>query len=124
MSNMFHLKLTNYPHRDKQKLDLEIPKNNQVNFGTKSLQMCVRKAWNSLPYHIKPAENLITFKRIIKSEMEFNVNVQFVITTFSTCRTLVTINRHAFSFYYLSTTFIMYSCRFRLVMYSAFTTYL
>ena len=38
MSEIFHLRLTNYPPCDKYEMNLKILKNNQVKFGTKSLR--------------------------------------------------------------------------------------
>ena len=66
MSDIFQLWLANRPPRDKYTLNLEIPKSDQVEFGTKSLQAFVPKVWNSLLRHIKSAENLLTFKGTIK----------------------------------------------------------
>ena len=67
MSDIFHLRLTDRPPRDKYKLNLEIPKNNQVKYGTRGLRVFGPKIRNSLPHHIKSAENLVTFKRIMKT---------------------------------------------------------
>ena len=39
--------------REKYKLNLEIPKSNQVRFGTKSLRYLGPKVWDSLTYRIK-----------------------------------------------------------------------
>ena len=36
-----------------------------------------------MPHHIKSAENLITFKEVIKSKMRHNMNAQFAKVTFS-----------------------------------------
>ena len=47
---IFKLRITNRPTLEKYKLNLEIPKSNQVRFGTKSLRYLNPKDWNSLPY--------------------------------------------------------------------------
>ena len=52
---------------EKYKINLEIPRVNQASFGTKSLRFYGLKIWNSLPYHIKSAKNLLCFKNVIKS---------------------------------------------------------
>ena len=38
IKDIFKLRMTNRPTREKYKLNLEIPKSNQVRFGTKSLR--------------------------------------------------------------------------------------
>ena len=53
--------------REKYKLNVKIPKSNQVRFGTKSLRCLGSKVWNSLPYHIKSSENLSIFKTLKKN---------------------------------------------------------
>ena len=67
MKDIFKLRMTSRPTREKYKLYLEIPKSNQLRFGTKSLRYLVPKVWNSLPYHIKSSENLTIFKTLIKN---------------------------------------------------------
>ena len=59
--------MTNRPTREKYKLNLQIPKSNQVIFCTKSLRYSGSKVWNSLPCHTKSSENLIIFKILIKN---------------------------------------------------------
>ena len=61
----FKLRGTNRNVRNKYKLNLNIPVVNRVNYGTKSLRSFGPKIWNSLPHHVKSAENLETFKKII-----------------------------------------------------------
>ena len=52
--------------RDRYKFNLNIPRRNQVTFGTKSFKFYGPKIWNALPVNIKTAENLNTFKDLIK----------------------------------------------------------
>ena len=66
MKNLFEVRKTNRAQREQYKLDLEIPKSNQVSFGTKSLRIQGTRAWNALPLHIKSKENLQAFKYVIK----------------------------------------------------------
>ena len=70
IKDIFKLRMTNRLTREKHKLNLEIPKSNQVRFGTKSLRYLDPKVWNSLPYHIKSSENLNIFKTLKKIGME------------------------------------------------------
>ena len=67
VKDSFKLRMTNRQTREEYKLNLEIPKSNQIRFGTKSLRYLSRKVWNSLPYHIKSSENLTIFKTLIKN---------------------------------------------------------
>ena len=67
IKDIFKLGMTNRPAREKYELNLEIPKSNQVRFGTKSLRYLDPKDWNSLPYHIKSSENLTSFKTLIRN---------------------------------------------------------
>ena len=66
IKDIFQMRMTNFPTREKYKLTLEIAKSNQVRFGTKSLRYLDPEVWNSLPYHIKSSENLTIFKTLIK----------------------------------------------------------
>ena len=66
MRDIFKLRFTNNPVREKQKMNMIIPQFNQVTYGKKSLRTFGSKLWNSLPYHIKSSENLESFKRTIK----------------------------------------------------------
>ena len=54
---IFRLRITNCPKREKYKVNLATPKSNQVRFGTKSLKYLGRKVW-TLPYNIKSSGNL------------------------------------------------------------------
>ena len=65
--DIFKLRMKNRLTREKYKLNLEIPKSNQVRFGTKCLRHLGPKVWNSLPYHIKSSESLTIFKNLIKN---------------------------------------------------------
>ena len=66
MKEIFSLRQTNRPVRQKYKLNLDILSYNQVTFGCKALTFFDPKSWNSLPYHIKSAESLPSFKIVIK----------------------------------------------------------
>ena len=65
MQELFKLRETNRNVRNKYKLNLNIPVVNQVNY--KSLRSFEPKIWISLPHHVKSAENLETFKKIINN---------------------------------------------------------
>ena len=67
MNNIFKLKINGREARDKYKLNLDIPKQNQKTFGYKSLEVLGPKRWNNLPYHVKSSENLDTFKNLLKN---------------------------------------------------------
>ena len=60
--------------RSQYRLNLYIPKVNQVSFGNKSVRSFAPKIWNSLPPHIKSCENLETFKRVIKNWDDITCN--------------------------------------------------
>ena len=66
MKNIFEMKTNNRIVREKYKLNLNIPRTNQVKFGTNSLKSYGPKIWNALPFSIKAAENLKAFKTLIK----------------------------------------------------------
>ena len=66
MKEIFSLRQMNRPVWEKYKLNLDVPSYNQVTFGRKALTFFGPKTWNSLPYHIKPEENIAPFKTIIK----------------------------------------------------------
>ena len=67
VKEIFRLQITNRPIREKYKLNLEIPKTNQIRFGTKSLRYLGPKVWNSFPFHIKWSRNFSNFKTLVKS---------------------------------------------------------
>ena len=66
MKEIFSLRQTDSLVLEKYKLNVDIRSYNQVTFGRKALTFFGSKTWNSFPYHIKPAENLASFKTIIK----------------------------------------------------------
>ena len=66
MKEIFQKRDENRVTRDRCKLNLNIPRRNQVTFGAKSFKFHERKIWNALPVNIKTAENLNTFKNLIK----------------------------------------------------------
>ena len=100
ISDIFQLRLTKRAPRDQYKLTSEIPKTNQLKFGTKNIRVFGPKIWNSLPHQIKSTENLITFKRIVR-RMESNV-AQFAQITFSTCRIFITITSSSITVFTIS----------------------
>ena len=74
MNEIFRLRVTNRIVRSQYRLDLDIPRVNQVSFGNKSIRSFGPKIWNSLPPHIKSCENLETFKRVIKNWDDITCN--------------------------------------------------
>ena len=66
MKEIFEKRNKNRVTHDRYKLNLNIPRINQVTFGTKSLKFYGPKIWNNLPVNIKTAENLNAFKDLIK----------------------------------------------------------
>ena len=67
MKQIFQLRDTNRTVRNRYKLNLGVPKVNQVSYGEKSLRFYGSKIWNSLPLYINTSGNLKTFKNIIDS---------------------------------------------------------
>ena len=67
MQELFKPRETNRNVCNKYKLNLNIPVVNQVTYDTKNLRSFGPKIWNSLPDHVKSAENLETFKIIINN---------------------------------------------------------
>ena len=65
MKQIFQLRETNRAVRNQRKLNISVPKVNQVSYGEKSLRFCRPNIWNSLPFYVKTSENLKTFKDII-----------------------------------------------------------
>ena len=64
MKEIFRLSVTNRKVRSQCRLNLDIPKVNQVSFGNKSIRSLGPQIWNPLPPQIKSYENLETFKRL------------------------------------------------------------
>ena len=67
ISNIFEVKSTDRPICSQQYLNLKVVRASQVKFGQKSVRVLGPKIWNRLPPHIKNAENLSAFKRLIKT---------------------------------------------------------
>ena len=61
MKQIFQLRETNRTFRNKYKLNLNVPKVNQVSYGEKSLRYYGPKIWNSLRFYVKTSENLNNF---------------------------------------------------------------
>ena len=66
MIKIFEVKKNKRVVRERYKLNLNIPRTNQVTFGTNSLKSYGPKIWNALPFNIKTAENISVFKTLIK----------------------------------------------------------
>ena len=66
MKEIFEKRDENRVTRDRYKFNLNIPRRNQVTFGTKRFKFYGPKIWNALPVNIKAAENLNTFKDLMK----------------------------------------------------------
>ena len=66
MKEIFSLRQTDRPVWEKYELNLDIPSCNQVTFAHKALTFFEPKTFNSLPYRKKCAENLASFKTVIK----------------------------------------------------------
>ena len=66
MKEIFEKRDENRVTRDRNKLNLNIHRRNQVTLGAKSLKFYGPKIWNTLPVNIKTAENPNAFKNLIK----------------------------------------------------------
>ena len=66
MNKIFILRQTDRLGLEKYKLNLGISGYNQVTFGRKASTFFGPRTWNSLPCHITSAENLASFKIMIK----------------------------------------------------------
>ena len=75
MKQIFQLRETNRTVRNQYKLNLSVPKVNQVSYGGKSLRFYGPKIWNSLPLHVKTSENLKLSKTSFKIGMVVHVTV-------------------------------------------------
>ena len=78
MQDIFKLKSSSYSLRKSN--DLQHYRPNQVTFGSNSLRSLGPEIWNGLPNDIKSAENLNSFKTMIKNGMAKPVNVVLVNT--------------------------------------------
>ena len=67
MNKIFRLRVTNRMACSQYRLNLDIPRANQVSFGNKSIRSFGPKIWNSLLPQIKSGENLETLKRVTKN---------------------------------------------------------
>ena len=74
MKEIFEKSDENRVTRDRYKLNLNIPRRNQVVFGTKSLKFYGPKIWNALPVSIKTVERLNTCKDLIKKSNGISCN--------------------------------------------------
>ena len=70
-------KLNNLSYSSGRPYDLKIPRVNQNTFGLKSIKYEGARLWNHLPKTIKSAENLITFRRLIKTWQGPNCKCSF-----------------------------------------------
>ena len=66
MKKLFEMKKNHRVARDRHKLNLNIPRTNQVTFGTNSLKSFGLKIWKALSFNIKTAQILSGFKTLIK----------------------------------------------------------
>ena len=64
MQDIFKIESSNYSLRNSN--DLKHYRPNQVTFGSNSLRSLGPQIWNGLPNEIKSAENLNSFKNMIK----------------------------------------------------------
>ena len=64
MQSIFSSRTSKHPSRNPNNLNHFRP--NQVKFGSKSLKAIGPQIWNCLPSEIKSADNLNSFKRMIK----------------------------------------------------------
>ena len=67
MFNIFEPKTSGKHKSSQQKLNWKVLKPSTVNFDEKSLKVLSPKIWNNVPPHIKNAENLSVFERLIKA---------------------------------------------------------
>ena len=65
MRNIFTPRDSNRPVRNSTINNLEIKRRKTTIFGSKSLFILGSQIWNNLPSHLKCAEYLLSFKRII-----------------------------------------------------------
>ena len=65
MQELFEKSSSSYSTR--RPYDLMVPRVNQTSFGSRSITFERAKLWNHLPQNIKSADNLSTFKQLIKN---------------------------------------------------------
>ena len=65
MKDLFHRNVSTYSLRSTN--DMLLPRVNQRSFGLRSIRYEASKMWNHLPKHIKTAENIVTFKKLIRN---------------------------------------------------------
>ena len=58
MKEIFRLRVTNRAVCSQYRLNLDIPKANQVSFGNKNIRSFGKKIWNALPPRIKSCKSL------------------------------------------------------------------
>ena len=66
MRNIFTPRDSNRPVRNSTINNLEIKRRKTTTYGSKSLSILGSRIWNNLPSHLKCAESLLSFKRMIK----------------------------------------------------------
>ena len=72
MKEIFEKKDGNRVTRHRYKLNLNIPRRNQVTFGTKSLTFYCTKIWNALPANTETTKNVYASKDLTQSVMAFH----------------------------------------------------
>ena len=85
MNKIFRLRVTNRVVCSYYRLNLDVPKVNQVRFGNKSTRSFRPNHWNSLPPHIKSCENLETSKLVIKNWDALLVTAEYAKTSHLIC---------------------------------------
>ena len=60
--------------RKRYKLNLNIPRKNQVTSGARNLKFYGPKTWNAQPVNMKTVENLNAFKELIKKWNDISCN--------------------------------------------------
>ena len=72
--------------RDRYKLNLNIPRRNQVTFGNEGLKFYGPKIWNAQPFNIKTAENQVEWWFMnISSSALINSSFLIIIIKISLC---------------------------------------
>ena len=65
INNIFKVKENKTLLTEQYKVNLETSEWNQLTLGVKNLKVCGPNIWSSLPFHIKPSQNLNLFKSTI-----------------------------------------------------------